>query len=155
MFRKVATKISNLSGAPLAFVGAFLVVVVWATTGPLFDFSNTWQLVINTFTTITTFLMVFLIQNTQNRDAKAVQLKLDELILATKGRDALVGLEDMTDDELAALDREFHDIHDKQATSVTMKRLHTKIKTVHERRLATRSQMLSHINPLHRDKKGT
>lgn len=82
--------------------------------------------------------MVFLIQNTQNRDAKTVQLKLDELILATRGRDALVDLEDMTDEELEALDREFREIHDRQATSVTMKRLHTKVQAAHHWRLNRR-----------------
>lgn len=91
--------------------------------------------------------MVFLIQNTQNRDAKAVQLKLDELILATRGRDALVDLEDMTDEELAALDREFRDIHNRQATSVTMKRLHNKVVEAHHRR----TSIGRHLHPLHRN----
>lgn len=138
MFRKLATKISNLSGSPTTFVAAFLIVAGWAVTGPIFRFSTTWQLFINTLTTITTFLMVFLIQNTQNRDAKAVQLKLDELILATRGRDALVDLEDMTDDELEALDHEFRDIHERQATSITMKRLHKKVQAAHQQRLTSR-----------------
>ena len=142
MFRKLAKKISNLSGSTAAFTGAILIVFSWALAGPIFDFSNTWQLFINTFTTITTFLMVFLIQNTQNRDAKAVQLKLDELILATRGRDALVDLEDMTDGELEALDREFRDIHNRQATSATMKRLHVKVQAAHHWRLHRR-----HENP--------
>lgn len=153
MFRKLAAKISNLSGSPITFMVAFLIVTGWALAGPVFKFSTTWQLFINTLTTITTFLMVFLIQNTQNRDAKAVQLKLDELILATRGRDALIDLEDMTDAELKALDREFRDIHDRQATSATMKRLHRKVQAAHEQRLTARQQntssMLSHINPLH------
>lgn len=148
MFRKLATIISGLSGSPTAFVGAFLIVAGWAIAGPLFDFSNTWQLLINTFTTISTFLMVFLIQNTQNRDAMTVQLKLDELILATRGRDALVDLEDMTDDELAALDREFREIHNRQSTSTTMKKLHAKVEAAHHHRLAAH-----HFNnPLHRNK---
>lgn len=151
LFRKLATKISSLSGSPIAFLMALIVVVAWAVTGPLFDFSNTWQLVINTFTTISTFLMVFLIQNTQNRDGKAVQLKLDELILATKGRDALVDLEDMSDDELAELDREFRDIHQKQSTSESMKKLHAKVQKAHHKRLAARTQagaLFDHMNPL-------
>jgi len=134
MFRKVATKISLLTGHAAAFTLAFLFVVSWAVSGPFFNFSNTWQLFINTGTTITTFLMVFLIQNTQNRDGKAVQLKLDELLLATRGRDAFVDLEDMTDEELAELDREFREIHSKQATSQTMKKLHSKIAEVHAQR---------------------
>lgn len=163
MFRKIATKVSNLTGHASAFFLALLLVVVWAATGPLFDFSNTWQLVVNTGTTIMTFLMVFLIQNTQNRDSKAVQLKLDELLLATRGRDAFVDLEDMTDEELAELDKEFREIHEKQQTSRTMKRLHAKVETEHARRVAGRhpknvlkniNDNLSSINPLKSHKDG-
>src|SRR5688500_9653096 len=127
MFRKIATKISIVSGSPATFLLAILIVILWAASGPLFNFSNTWQLLINTCTTITTFLMVFLIQNTQNRDGKAVQLKLDELLLSTRGRDALVDLEDMSDDELAELDREFRQIHKMQSTSATMKKIHAQV----------------------------
>jgi low affinity Fe/Cu permease len=134
MFRRIATKISVATGHAAAFTLAFLLVLGWGLTGPFFDFSNTWQLFINTGTTITTFLMVFLIQNTQNRDGKAMQLKLDELLLATRGRDAFVDLEDMSDDELDELDREFREIHSKQATSKTMKKLHRKIAEEHDRR---------------------
>jgi low affinity Fe/Cu permease len=95
---------------------AALVVVTWAFTGPLFHFSDTWQLVINTGTTIVTFLMVFLIQNTQNRDSHAVHLKLDELIRANKhARNALLGLETMGDAELAQLQTEFETLRDKVA----------------------------------------
>ena len=83
IFRAISNKVSGAAGSPYTFLLAFLVVVFWASSGPMFNFSNTWQLVINTGTTIITFLMVFLIQNTQNRDGKAVQLKLDELIRAT------------------------------------------------------------------------
>jgi low affinity Fe/Cu permease len=95
-------------GSPWAFILAALAIVIWAVTGPLFGFSDTWQLVINTSTTIITFLMVFLIQNTQNRDAKALHLKLDELIRAIQGaRNELVDLEDLTDEELAKLQSQF------------------------------------------------
>src|SRR5437879_9551730 len=91
-----------------AFAGAVFVIFVWLVTGPTFHFSDTWQLIINTATTIITFLMVFLIQNTQNRDAKAMHLKLDELIRAVKGaRNQLVDLEEMSDEELAKLEKEF------------------------------------------------
>ena len=87
-------------------------VFAWAITGPMFHYSNTWQLIINTGTTILTFLMVFLIQSTQNRDAKAIHLKLDELIRAVEGaRTKLVRLEDMTDDELADLQEQFKALH--------------------------------------------
>ncbi|HEX6738457.1 MAG TPA: low affinity iron permease family protein, partial [Vicinamibacteria bacterium] len=97
-FRKFAHKTSEATGSPWAFMLAVLALVVWAVSGPLFHFSETWQLVINTGTTIVTFLMVFLIQNTQNRDAKAIHLKLDELLKGVEGaRTGLVDLEEMTD----------------------------------------------------------
>lgn len=137
-FRRFAAKVSLLSGTAMVFIMAISIVVIWAITGPLFNFSTGWLLCINTFATVTTFLMVFLIQNTQNRGNKAMQLKLDELILATRGRDAFVDLEDMTDEELAELDKEFRDIHEEQATSITMKKLHQKIETEHKRRLSQR-----------------
>jgi len=111
-FDSFARKTSMFCGKPVVFLGAVLIVIVWATTGPIFGYSDTWQLVINTGTTIVTFLMVFLIQNTQNRDAKAVHLKLDELIRAVKGaRNALVDLEKLSDDELKKLEEEFQRIH--------------------------------------------
>jgi len=95
-------------GSAWAFAGAVLVILVWVLTGPMFHFSDTWQLVINTATTIVTFLMVFLIQNTQNRDAKAVHLKLDEVIRALKGaRNQLVDLENLSDEELKKLEEQF------------------------------------------------
>jgi low affinity Fe/Cu permease len=100
-FSQFAQVISHATGHPIAFVLAVGVVIVWAVTGPLFDFSDTWQLVINTGTTIVTFLMVFLIQNTQNRDTLALQLKLSELVLAQKGADnSFVELENLSDAEL-------------------------------------------------------
>jgi low affinity Fe/Cu permease len=103
-----ARKTSNLLGSAWAFVLAIVVIVIWALTGPTFHYSDTWQLIINTGTTIVTFLMVFLIQNTQNRDAKAVHLKLDELIRALgPARNKLVDLEDLSDDDLKALVAEF------------------------------------------------
>ncbi len=126
-FRKISSRVSVLAGTAYTFSIAVLVVVAWAITGPLFNFSDTWQLVINTGTTIVTFLMVFLIQNTQNRDAKAMQLKLDELIRASTARDAFVDLEDLDDNELAALDAEFKLLHDAQSTSPIMRKLHQKI----------------------------
>jgi low affinity Fe/Cu permease len=102
-FARFASATSRVAGRPAAFAIAVLVVLAWALTGPLFGFSDTWQLVINTGTTIVTFLMVFLIQNTQNRDAAAVQIKLDELIHAVRGaQDALLDSEELDDE---ALDR--------------------------------------------------
>lgn len=107
-FRVFARRSSNVLGSPWAFVMAILVIVVWAATGPTFHFSDTWQLIINTGTTIVTFLMVFIIQNTQNRDAKAVHLKLDEIIRAIKGaRNELVDLEELSDEELKKLEEQF------------------------------------------------
>ena len=111
-FRVFARRSSNVLGSGWAFILAIVIIVVWGITGPMFHFSDTWQLIINTGTTIVTFLMVFLIQNTQNRDAKAVHLKLDELIRALKGaRNQLVDLEKLSDDELAKLEKQFERIH--------------------------------------------
>jgi low affinity Fe/Cu permease len=107
-FRVFARHSSIALGSAWAFAGAVLVILVWVLTGPMFHFSDTWQLVINTATTIVTFLMVFLIQNTQNRDAKAVHLKLDEVIRALKGaRNQLVNLEDLSDEDLKKLEKQF------------------------------------------------
>src|SRR5882672_6590539 len=101
LFTRFAKTSANAVGNPLAFGLAALLIVAWALTGPLFGFSDTWQLVINTGTTIITFLMVFLIQNTQNRDSAAVQLKLDEIIRATQGaHNALLDLEELTEEDI-------------------------------------------------------
>jgi low affinity Fe/Cu permease len=103
--------VSDAAGTGWAFLLAVAAIVVWAALGPAYGYSDTWQLVINTGTTIVTFLMVFLIQNTQNRDARALHLKLDELLrAATKARTGLVDLEDMTDDELDTLQKEFQSL---------------------------------------------
>lgn len=107
-FRQFARLAAVASGTAWAFWGAVSVVLVWGLTGPLFGFSDTWQLVINTGTTIITFLMVFLIQNAQNRDGKAVQLKLDELIRALKNaRNELIDLEELSDEQVSQLQQEF------------------------------------------------
>jgi low affinity Fe/Cu permease len=107
-FSRFAKWISRITGSPPAFGLALGTIVVWAVTGPLFGFSDTWQLVINTGTTIVTFLMVFLIQNTQNRDAQAMQVKLDELIRCTSGAHvALLDLEELEDAELARIRDEY------------------------------------------------
>jgi low affinity Fe/Cu permease len=113
LFRRFASRTSEMVGSAWAFLIAVAVIIGWAVSGPMFQFTDTWQLVINTGTTIVTFLMVFLIQNTQNRDARAIHLKLDELIRATKdARDALVDLEEMPDEELARLREEFRRLHE-------------------------------------------
>jgi low affinity Fe/Cu permease len=116
-FRKFAHTVSGLVGSPWAFILAATVIVVWGITGPIFGFSDTWQLIINTGTTIVTFLMVFLIQNTQNRDAKAIHLKLDELLRAvSEARTGMVDLEDLSDAELQRLQEEFERLR-KQVAS--------------------------------------
>jgi low affinity Fe/Cu permease len=114
LFHKIAQKTSNAVGSAWAFSAAVLILIVWAASGPIFHFSDSWQLVINTGTTIVTFLMVFLIQNTQNRDAKVIHLKLDELIRVTKSaRNHLVDLEDLSEAELDRLDQEFKQLRER------------------------------------------
>ena len=106
-----STTVTRRAGGSAAFALALAVVVIWAVTGPIFHFSNTWQLVINTGTTIVTFLMVFLIQRAQNKDALAIQLKLNELVAAIDGAsNRLISIEDLTEDELEALHRYYHEL---------------------------------------------
>ncbi|HVF31207.1 MAG TPA: low affinity iron permease family protein [Pyrinomonadaceae bacterium] len=108
VFTRFARRVSAVSGRPLTFVLALLIILGWAVTGPLFGFSDTWQLVINTGTTIVTFLMVFLIQSTQNRDTEALQIKLDELIRAAKGaRNEVIDLEELDERELDQIREEY------------------------------------------------
>src|SRR5207244_12870673 len=109
-----ARRSSLVLGSAWAFAGAILIIVIWGLGGPAFHYSNTWQLIINTGTTIVTFLMVFLIQNTQNRDAKAVHLKLDEVIRALKGaRNQLIDLEKLSDEDLTSLEKQFERVRKK------------------------------------------
>ena len=122
LFNHVATIIATAAGKPLTFIIALGVIVVWAVTGPLFGYSDTWQLIINTGTTIVTFLMVFLIQNSQNRDGAAMQAKLDELLRAVeKAREKFIGIEHLTDQQIelirAALERSSNGKSGKQATA--------------------------------------
>jgi low affinity Fe/Cu permease len=127
IFRRFAAIIATTTGSPWAFMIAVLVILVWGVTGPLFHFSDTWQLVINTSTTIVTFLMVFLIQNTQNRDAVTIQLKLDELLRGVVGaRTSLVDLENLSDEDIALLRKDFTRMQisaakrEKEATEATV-----------------------------------
>lgn len=107
-FRHFAKRSAEAVGTPVAFLGSIVLIVLWAASGALFHYSDTWQLVINTATTIVTFLMVFLIQNTQNRDSKAIHLKLDELIKAMRGaRNSIIDLDSLTDDQLKRLEDEY------------------------------------------------
>jgi low affinity Fe/Cu permease len=101
VFSTVANAVAHAAGMPVTFLACCCIVILWAVTGPLFGFSDTWQLIINTGTTIITFLMVFLIQNTQNRDGAAVQVKLDELIRASRSENAFIGIEHLTEEEVA------------------------------------------------------
>lgn len=111
VFGDLARRVSAWMGSPWAFLVAILVILVWAALGPFLDYSDTWQLVINTGTTIVTFLMVFLIQNSQNRDARAIQLKLDELIRAIEtAQNDLIDIEGLSDDQLANLEERFHQL---------------------------------------------
>lgn len=140
LFRKVAARISYATGTASAFLLAVAVIAVWIITGPTFHYSDTWQLVINTGTTIITFLMVFLIQNTQNRDSKAIHLKLDELIRSTKSaRNAFVDLENFTDEDLELLDREFKEADTTLKENATIKRLRKKIENEKTSRLSIKN----------------
>jgi low affinity Fe/Cu permease len=107
-FRQFAKRAAEAVGTPAAFLGSIVLILLWGGLGPVFHYSDTWQLVINTATTIITFLMVFLIQNTQNRDSKAIHLKLDELIKAMRGaRNSIIDLDRLTDDQLKQLEDEY------------------------------------------------
>jgi low affinity Fe/Cu permease len=122
LFTRIATKIAGWSGKPLAFLLAVLIIVVWGLTGPMFGYSDTWQLVVNTGTTIVTFLMVFLIQNAQNRDGAAIQAKLDELIRAVNdAREQFIGIEHLPDTQIeqlrTELEQEVGCEHGKDATA--------------------------------------
>ena len=109
-FTRFAKRTAQLSGRPVAFCLALATIVAWLLSGPIFGFSDTWQLVINTGTTIVTFLMVFLIQNTQNRDTAAIQIKLDELIRVTRGHNALMDLEELDEEELEGFRRKYEEL---------------------------------------------
>lgn len=122
LFRRVATKISQVTGSSRTFSLAVAIIIIWVVSGPVFNYSNTWQLVINTFTTVMTFLMVFLIQNTQNRDSKAVQLKLDELIRTGRGRNKLINVEELDDEELEKLHNEFRRVYEKYSQELKVRR---------------------------------
>jgi low affinity Fe/Cu permease len=121
-FTRIATRVASLVGQPLTFSFALFVIVVWGLTGPVFDYSDTWQLVVNTATTIVTFLVVFLIQNSQNRDAAAMQCKLDEILRAVENaREEFIGIEHLTDQEIESirdnLEKEVAQLVGKPATA--------------------------------------
>lgn len=117
VFRRFARYTSDLLGSSWAFCAAVVIVLIWGLTGPYFHYSDAWQLVINTSTTIITFLMVFRIQNTQNRDSRAVHLKLDELIKAVRGaRNSMIDLDQLTDEELRELEAEYKRLCGRRAS---------------------------------------
>ncbi len=127
LFRRLAERTAHAVGSPLAFLLALATIAVWAVTGPLFKYSDTWQLIINTGTTIVTFLIVFLIQNTQNRETRIVNLKLDELLRGVEGaRTGLVELDHMTDEELEAVQQEFARMREKYAPLIDDDLAHVK-----------------------------
>lgn len=150
IFRRIATRVSTAAGRASTFLLAVLVVTVWGITGPVFDFSDTWQLVINTGTTIVTFLMVFLIQNTQNRDGKAVQIKLDELIRSSqKADDRYISIEDLSDEELAKLNERFSRLRASDTEhDPALEKLHKHLSHVLNRRISIPGEnMVSKLNP--------
>ena len=119
LFRRFARYTSDILGSSWAFCAAVAIVILWGVSGPYFHYSDAWQLAINTGTTIVTFLMVFLIQNTQNRDARATQLKLDELIKAVRGaRNSMIDLDRLSDEELRALEDEYKKLCDKHVNKL-------------------------------------
>jgi low affinity Fe/Cu permease len=128
LFMRFAQATARAAGRPLSFTLAAITILVWGVTGPLFKFSDTWQLVINTGTTIITFLMVFLIQNTQNRDSEAIQIKLDELIRATQGAHvALLNLEGLEEAELDRIRRQYEVLAEKAREAIRQGRTDTNI----------------------------
>jgi low affinity Fe/Cu permease len=125
-FEKFSEKVTRVSGSPWAFMTALLMIIVWAVTGPMFHYSETWQLVINTGTTIITFLMVFIIQQSQNKETLSLQLKLNELIAAVKGAsNRLISSEDLTSEELETLKRFYERLSEQAKTEMDIKATHS------------------------------
>ena len=130
LFQQISIRISKLAGSPFVFGLAFLGIIIWLISGPVYNFSNTWLIFISTITDVIIFLIVFSIQNTQNRDSKAIQLKLNELISADKkARDSFIGLETLTDEELTKLDQEFNKlIREIEDVNHPIHKIHRQIK---------------------------
>ncbi len=126
IFDALASKVTHFAGSSVAFGIAFLVILIWVISGPVFHFSDTWQLVINTGTTIITFLMVFLIQRSQNKDSQAIQIKLNELIAATKGAsDSLIDIESLTEEQLDIIHKYYSVLADQTKKSSKISRSHS------------------------------
>lgn len=155
VFNRISIKIANWAGSALAGALATLLVIIWLISGPYFHYSNTWLIVITVITDVIIFLMVFSIQNTQNRDSKAIQLKLNELIVADKkARDSFIGLEELTDSEIAELDEEFKQLLARLDAPEAMHKLHKTIKKEKAKRPGFTEQaehivdtILSPLNP--------
>lgn len=142
-FEKFASHVSKAAGSTTAFLSAFLIVIVWAVCGPIFDYSETWQLVINTGTTIITFLMVFLIQKAQNKDSLAIQLKLNELVASNKySSNSLVDIESMTEDEMIIIQKYYHKLSELAKQEVSIKTSHSidEAQDQHERKDKNRTK---------------
>jgi low affinity Fe/Cu permease len=139
VFSRISTFLADQSGHPIAFLLALFVILMWVVTGPMFNYSDTWQLVINTGTTIVTFLMVFVIQNTQNRDSAAVQAKLDELIRSSHAQNRFIGIEHLTHEEIEEY-RTDCEAAAKKATARAQKRLEKKNKTKPDLKVVDRSE---------------
>ena len=145
-FEKFATKVSKAAGSTTAFIGAFLIVVAWAVSGPIFDYSETWQLVINTGTTIITFLMVFLIQKAQNKDSLAIQLKLNELVASSElSSNSLVDIESMTEEEMIIVQKYYQRLSELARKDESIRTSHSigEAHDQHERKDKNRSQQKS------------
>ena len=143
-FEKFASHVSKAAGSTTAFLSAFLIVVVWAVCGPVFDYSETWQLVINTGTTINTFLMVFLIQKAQNKDSLAIQLKLNELVASNEySSNSLVDIESMTEEEMIIIQKYYHRLSELAKKDESIKTSHSidEASDQHERKDKNRNQI--------------
>jgi low affinity Fe/Cu permease len=141
LLERISHRATIFSGSSWAFVVAAMVIVVWLICGPFFDYSNTWQLVVNTGTTIITFLMVFLIQRSQNKESRAVQLKLNELVAATKGAsNSLIGAEDLTEEELDALHAHYQELADMAKHESDLRKSHSveEARARHQRKIRSR-----------------
>ncbi|TDW48073.1 low affinity Fe/Cu permease [Flavobacterium sp. 270] len=143
-FEKFATKTSKAAGSTTAFISAFLIVIVWAVSGPFFNYSETWQLVINTGTTIITFLMVFLIQKAQNKDSLAIQLKLNELVASSEfSSNSLVDIESMTEEEMIIVQKYYHRLSELAKNDESIKTSHSVAEAddLHERKNDSRTKL--------------
>lgn len=157
-FEKFSTQVSKAAGSTTAFIGAFLIVIAWAVSGPIFDYSETWQLVINTGTTIITFLMVFLIQKAQNKDSLAIQLKLNELVASSEySSNSLVDIESMTEEEMVIVQKYYHRLSELARKDESIRTSHSiaEAHEQHERKDKKRGPKKTNIKPTQTDRNTT